>query len=440
MERRGHRERRPTQRLVEADPEEARPKPAPAPAPPAAGSRSAALAAAKKEKQRAREEAARRRDEEQRIRAEEKAERQAQKEREKAERELLRLREQESKRIEKEERAAAAAEAKERKRQEREEERANAQQARAAERERKEAEQRAARAAARLPPSARDQSRDAASIFKAMGELAASMVSIEPEVHAKFEPLLAPTPSPGALAFAETVRGQLHEAYGIGLDYGESQSDEACAAFSAHLGPDKVAELKRDYALLLPPGSRAGLGPHFSRFCRELVAEFVKWNAPAAAPSPAPTEPQRPVALDADAARQVAAFVGGWAVYRVGQAARRKPGQWQLRPLIDHLRAAEPTDDPSTTYVLARMQFGTPGRPTLVMLKPGVVTFFDAVQRLLTEHVCEPELIEHAADAFQRGVDAVRKSSTIRQLFSSLFSDYGASISPAVMRGHSAGT
>lgn len=145
----------------------------------------------------------------------------------------------------------------------------------------KEIDREVERRSALQPPSAKAETKGAASVLAAL-LLPAARVVCESDARwsAALLGVLAAEPAPSELlVFAELVRNKLNDAYATGREYPKTQVDEARAAFQSQLNSAVIGEVRDVYEELLKPPATAKFGVGFSRFWREVVASFVSLNA-----------------------------------------------------------------------------------------------------------------------------------------------------------------
>ena len=290
------------------------------------------------------------------------------------------------------------------------------------------------------PPTASKETADASSMLDFLKGVAMTFVEEVQCVRATRVALLAPLlaltvggepPAPELLELGGAVRGLLHGGFAEGVGYQEAEWQAACSAsyFSAvgvvparRLSQLALATVSEDVRAL--HGAHAHLDIFWLRVYRAFTSACHEHHRSAVADMPAAhLEPLQEEGLGDD--RQVMGVVGGWAVFSLRadySRARAAKADAQLVPLLDQMGikggADSSSTDPAVLYLLARQRFGG-----LTAITPKCLDFFNMAQNVMHTFLTPEHIRTHAAQTFQKGVDAINCNPGIAEAFDNIFDE-----------------
>lgn len=194
---------------------------------------------------------------------------------------------------------------------------------------------------------------------------------------ATFEPLLAVPPSTGALALAKECIAVLHAAYAEGLKFSASEVLTARATFMARSEcPETTVVLFPYFQQLYTPPRPKDLEAAWADLWLCTCDLFRVENGKPTVTVAAATEETEQPPTERDE-RRIAAYLAGWAAFKVLVAVRRCKKDACFVPWLEKCCLPKgsnlPADDPAAGYLEARMQFGGLTIPT-----PALVTEYSA--------------------------------------------------------------
>ena len=219
-------------------------------------------------------------------------------------------------------------------------------------------------------------------------------------------------------ALCSKALATLLNAHAVGSQYTKAQRAEARACFRAlACGPWALTELLPFFEALHTKSRPSHLEVAWFHLWTAVCHEFAEMNAP---DPPKIDETTKSPPIDSRDERRVAAYLAGWALFKVLKLAEKRACDQRFLPLLKRLRlellSSLPTSDPARAYLQVRQQFGGLTIPT-----SPYITAFALARHVLTmrleDEIFGPGLEKGIGKAYQRAVEGMRTDPSVRDAF-----------------------